>query len=257
MSVPDVTLDLVGALALRAHSTYRHALLLREYDEAGVEVGSLPTRQYALTGGGEGLVLELRSSPAGALLATGAPSWRGTWATGTLTVTTAATAETVTIGTRTYTLRTALTVPAVADEVLLGATPAETVAHLASAINGDDPTGVLTPTVTARHAAVVAEAVGADLVLLAVETGIAGNAIVTADTLTAGSWTGSTLAGATGLPGVELYWSSAELTNADVGARDSRWCAWALLGIEGGGEATWLCGGRARLYATPAEAPSA
>ena len=70
MSVPDVTLDLVGALALRAHSTYRHALLLREYDEAGVEVGSLPTRQYALTGGGEGLVLELRSSPAGALLAT-------------------------------------------------------------------------------------------------------------------------------------------------------------------------------------------
>jgi hypothetical protein len=256
MSVPDVTVDLVGALALRANSTYRHTLLLREYDEDGAELGSLMTRQYSITGGGEGLVLELRSSPSGTLLATGAPSWRGTWATGTLTVTTALTSDTVTIGSRTYTLRTALTVPAVADEVLLGATSAETVAHLAAAINGDDGTGVITPTTTDRHADVVAEAVGSDLVLLAAETGIGGNAIGTSDTLTDGSWTGSTLAGATGSPGVEVYWSSTELSNADAGNRDSRWCAWALLGIEGGGEATWLCGGRARLYATPAEAPS-
>ena len=108
-------------------------------------------------------------------------------------------AETITIGSKTYTLRAAVTT--VANEVKIGATATETAANLIAAINGGAGAGSLYGSLTDSHADVVASAGAAGVVnLVAKVGGTAGNSIATTETSTVASFGAATLTGGTALP---------------------------------------------------------
>jgi hypothetical protein len=126
----------------------------------------------------------------------------GASATTTLTSTgVALNNETMTIGTRVYTFKTALT--GAADEILIGAAATNTLDNIKDAINRTTVSG--TPGTTYGLGTVVNDLVSAGaktattLVLTALYPSI-GNTVVTTETLTNFSFTGGTLA--SGLPKV-------------------------------------------------------
>lgn len=112
---------------------------------------------------------------------------------GTLTQITAAPSdgETVTIGGKVYTFKTALT--DTDGFVLIGASIATALANLSAAINLGAGAGTLYAASTTVHPSVTANG-ASPLVVTAKLTGTAGNAITTTETLANGSWGGATLA---------------------------------------------------------------
>lgn len=105
--------------------------------------------------------------------------------------------DTVTIGARVYTYRTALsTGPTVPNEILIGAAVTNAVANTVAAINGAAGAGTTYSTGTAVHAQVAATSGPGNAVTLTARTaGAAGNAIATTDTGTNLSFGGATMAG--------------------------------------------------------------
>jgi len=115
----------------------------------------------------------------------------------------AADSETITIGSTTYTFKTALSAgPTVANEVLLGATAAVTLANLTGAINHEttggqtEGTTYSTGTVENTFAAATA-ATATTLSLEALTGGTSGNSIATTESVVTGSFAAATLAGGT------------------------------------------------------------
>lgn len=103
-------------------------------------------------------------------------------------------ADTITIGSKTYTLRAAPTT--VANEVKIGATATETAANLIAAINGGAGAGIAYGSLTTAHPDVVASAGSAGVVnVVAKVGGTAGNSIATTETGTSTSFGAATLTG--------------------------------------------------------------
>lgn len=124
----------------------------------------------------------------------------GVQASGVLTFSgTGTDADTVTIGTRTYTLKTAA---ASADQVKIGATAAETAANLTAAINGGAGSGTLYGTGTVPHAVVNARVTGAVVTVTAKAAGTAANSLGTTEAGTGTSFGAATLANGTAGTGV-------------------------------------------------------
>lgn len=129
-------------------------------------------------------------------------------ALGTYTITGAtnlADAETVTIGGKVYTAKTALTIPAVPNEVLIGVDKVATLVNLAAAINGSSGAGTLYGTGTVAHTQVTAAPGASAVVVTAKIAGTTGNSITTTEVSTNGAWGAATLAsGAGGYGFVEM-----------------------------------------------------
>jgi len=105
--------------------------------------------------------------------------------------------DTVTIGTRVYTYKTTLT--GAANEVLIGANAAAALTNLKAAINAAAGAGTTYGTGTLVHAEVTASTLTATtLLVLAIATGVVGNAIATTDTSVNLSWGSATLLGGAG-----------------------------------------------------------
>lgn len=126
----------------------------------------------------------------------------GVSATGTLTFSGAGSAaETVTIGSRTYTLVAAS--PAV-NQVLIGASAAATANNLIAAINGDAGAGTTYGTGTVPHQEVSARLNSAGVVgIVAHDAGTGGNDIATTETGVAIAFGAATLTGGLNAGGVK------------------------------------------------------
>lgn len=118
----------------------------------------------------------------------------GVSATGVLTLTgNAVAAETVTIGTQVYTWVSPI---GGADTVLVGATASDSLDNLIAAINNAAGEGVTYGTGTAKNVdATAAAGAGDTMDLTAIALGAAGNAVVTTETMTVGSFGAGTLTG--------------------------------------------------------------
>lgn len=117
-------------------------------------------------------------------------------ATATLTLTGNATEnQTVTIGDKVYRFKAT---PAAINDVDIGGTASVTIDNLIAAINGAAGAGTLYFTGTVAHPLVTAAAGAGDTMdLTAKALGPAGNGIVLAETLSAGSWNRETTLGGT------------------------------------------------------------
>jgi hypothetical protein len=122
----------------------------------------------------------------------------GAKATGTLTFSGVGTADdTITIGSKTYTLKAAPTT--VANEVLIGASATATAANLIAAINGAAGAGTAYGSLTTAHPDVIASAGAAGVVeIQAKVAGQAGDAIATTETGSNTSFGSATLTGGIG-----------------------------------------------------------
>lgn len=129
-------------------------------------------------------------------------------------------ADTVTIGSVTYTFRAA--VAATANEVLIGADAAETLANLKAAINDDTSQQTKYGTATVVNPDVGAGKLTATtLVLFAKTRGTGGNALASTEASTHLSFGGATLAGGAAASGISsLLFSPDEATSFDVEATD-------------------------------------
>ena len=108
--------------------------------------------------------------------------------------------DTVTIGGITYTFKTALTVPNVAYEVLIGANASAALDNLKSAINATAGAGTTYGSTTPPHPQVTAGTKTATTLVVDSRSKAYGNSIATTETAVTLSWGAGTLAG--GLPGV-------------------------------------------------------
>lgn len=117
-------------------------------------------------------------------------------ATGTLTFSGAGTAaETITVGTRVYTLVAALT--GAADQILIGASATATAQNFKNAINGDAATLNVTHGATTDHPSVVASGAAAAITLTANAAGTAANSVATTETSAVAAFGAGTLTGGT------------------------------------------------------------
>jgi hypothetical protein len=124
----------------------------------------------------------------------------GVSASGTLTFSNTGTNDdTITIGARVYTLKTALSSgPTVANEVLIGVSAAATRNNLVAAINGAAGEGTTYSVGTLAHALVTAAASStAAIIVTAISHGTAGNSLATTDTSSHAAWGAATLSGGT------------------------------------------------------------
>jgi hypothetical protein len=118
-------------------------------------------------------------------------------ASGTVTFSSAAAADgdTVTIGGKTYTFRTALTDPAVPNEVLAGANVTASATNLVAAIMGTAASeGTLFSTGTVAHDMVTASNASGVVTVTAIQFGTVGNAITLAEVGTNIAVSGAVLA---------------------------------------------------------------
>lgn len=116
----------------------------------------------------------------------------------TLTVTAAVATDTVVINGRTYTYRAALTVPAVADEILIGASATTSAANLASALNGTAGEGTTYSTGTTFNVDVWGVNTAGALLVTSRNAGAAFDAITTTETGANLAWTAGVLASGAG-----------------------------------------------------------
>lgn len=113
--------------------------------------------------------------------------------------------DTVTIGSKVYTFKTALsTGPTVANEVLRGAATANSLANLTAAINGAAGAGTTYSTGTVANTQVTAAVAGSTVVVTAKVGGATGNTIATTEAGANSSWGAATLASGAGVGWVEL-----------------------------------------------------
>lgn len=95
-----------------------------------------------------------------------------------------------------YTMRTALSSPAIKNEVLIGANLAASLTNLKAAINGSAGAGTTYSTGTVAHIEVAATTLsGTQLTVAASSAGTAGNSIATTTTAANATWGAATLAG--------------------------------------------------------------
>lgn len=139
-------------------------------------------------------------------------------ATGTLTFSGLGTdGDTITVGTRTYTLRTVLAAP---NEVLIGASASETATNFDSAMRAGLGNGVTYSTGTTVHLDVDAVVAGAVVTLNAKVNGEAGNAIATTEIGTSASFVVPTLTGGFGPNELRIFFvtgqSFASALNAEI-----------------------------------------
>jgi hypothetical protein len=121
----------------------------------------------------------------------------GAKATGALTFSNVGSAaETVTIGTRVYTLVAALT--GAANEVLIGASATATALNLKNAINADEDTLDVTHGAETDHPSVVATSALGVVTVTAKQAGTAANSVATAEVSAVAAWGAATLTGGTG-----------------------------------------------------------
>jgi len=109
----------------------------------------------------------------------------------------AAAGNTVTIGTQTYTFVTALSTTPTANEVLVGATEADSLANLANAVNGGTGSGATYGSPTVANTSASAVATASTVVFTALTKGLTGNGIATSETGTANTFGAATLANGT------------------------------------------------------------
>lgn len=130
----------------------------------------------------------------------------GTAPTTTLTTTgTASNGETIVFttpkGSRTYTLRTALTTPAVANEILIGAAATNTLDNIKDAINGTSVSGGPGTTYSAPTMRLPVATAGTKtattLVIAATDTNLYGTTLGTTETMANASFTGATMSAGT------------------------------------------------------------
>ncbi len=115
-------------------------------------------------------------------------------AAGTLTSTGNATAtKTITVGATTYTYVAALS--GAANEVLIGANAAATLANLTAAVNGSGGAGTTYGTGTVANASAMAVATATTVSFVAKAPGTAGNTVATTTTDAANTFGGATLTG--------------------------------------------------------------
>lgn len=115
-------------------------------------------------------------------------------AVGTLTAVTIANNDTVTLGAKTYTFKTALT--PTANEVLIGGSVSDSLDNLIAAITAGAGSGTLYAAgTTINLQATAAAGAGDTVVATALIAGVAGNSIASTASLTSGSWGASTLTG--------------------------------------------------------------
>jgi hypothetical protein len=115
-------------------------------------------------------------------------------ATATLTLSGNAVAdETVTLAGKVYTWKATPTT--VANEVKVGATPAESIDNLVAAITGAAGSGTLYGSATVAHTTVTAVRSSATMVVTALVKGTAANAYASTETMTNGSFGAATLTG--------------------------------------------------------------
>jgi hypothetical protein len=130
-----------------------------------------------------------------------APTSAAVAATGTLTLSgVAANNQTVTIGSRTYTLKTTLTTSATANEVLIGANATATRDNLIAAINAGAGAGTTYGSQTAPHADVTAAAApsGTAVVVTARKPGTGAHSVTLTETMSNASWNDVFLSGGVG-----------------------------------------------------------
>jgi hypothetical protein len=107
--------------------------------------------------------------------------------------------ETVTLGATTYIFQTVLV--DVADNVLIGATTADSLDNLRAAVNHEAGEGTLYGTGTvANLSAALSDLPGDQLLATALTAGTAGNTITSTETLTDGAWSNATLLGGLDIP---------------------------------------------------------
>ena len=122
----------------------------------------------------------------------------GTAPTTTLTSTgTAGNNETVTVGSRTYTFKTALSSSSAENEVLIGANAAASIQNLKDAINGTGTPGTQYGSSTKRHPDVTAGANDATTLVIASTDANANSAFTTTETMANFSFTGATASAGT------------------------------------------------------------
>lgn len=107
-------------------------------------------------------------------------------------------AETVTLGTQTYTWVSALSA---ADDILIGATIADTIANFIAAVNGGAGEGTVYGTGTSANTDLYAlEFLSPQVTVRALTAGAAGNSIVTTETMADGYFAAATLTGGQDIP---------------------------------------------------------
>ncbi len=109
----------------------------------------------------------------------------------------AAAANTVTVGSQTYTFVTALSTTPTANEILVGATEAASLANLANAVNGGTGSGATYGSPTVANTSASAVATASTVVFTALTKGLTGNGIATSETGTANTFGAATLANGT------------------------------------------------------------
>lgn len=110
--------------------------------------------------------------------------------------------ETVVIGGKTYTFKTALT--PTANEVLVGSDEATSIANLVAAITGGAGSGTAYAASTVTHTQVTAVGGTHIVSLSSILVGTAGNAVATTTTAAHATFTGSTLAGGIDISALKL-----------------------------------------------------
>lgn len=116
----------------------------------------------------------------------------GTAPTTTLTSTgTAGNNETLTVGSKTYTLKTALTSSTAENEILIGANASATLDNIKSAINGTGTPGTDYGSNTKRHPDVTAGAKDATTLVIASTDSNSSSAFTTTETMANFSFTGA------------------------------------------------------------------
>jgi hypothetical protein len=103
--------------------------------------------------------------------------------------------ETVTIGSRTYTFKTALTASTTANEVLIGANAAASLQNLADAINGTGTAGTQYGSQTPVNEQVTATNDATTLTATVRDTAVTNADIATTETMTNWAWAGATITG--------------------------------------------------------------
>ena len=152
----------------------------------------------------------------GDTLATSSTSSAAVAATQTLTLSgNAVASETVTIGDKTYTWRDAVTTTA--NEVKIGATASDSIDNLIVAVTAGAGSGTVYGSATTVNLTASASAGAGDtMTVTALTAGEAGNAIVTTETMTNGSFAAATLAGgldATGWTGATVDFEGVAYAN--------------------------------------------